>query len=104
MESPPISEAFVCAAEKFFRRFGKGPYDGLRTIGDTYGKGWAMIANTTPSVIDSVQPFSILIFRNGLPYGIIDPFGGTIISVGEPGKSESEFIDWCREDEAVSSR
>ena len=99
MEEPPVLEAFVRAAEKYFRVFGQGPYDGLRTIGDTYGRGWSMIANTTRRTLEGISPCSIAVYRNGLPHGIIGPYGGSIISLEEPGKAEADFIRWCGEDE-----
>jgi hypothetical protein len=99
MEEPPVLEAFVRAAQKLYRVFGQGPYDGLRTVGDTYGKGWSMIANTTRGTLKGISPCSIAIYRNGLPHGIINAYGGSIISLEGPGEAEADFIRWCREDE-----
>ena len=100
--SSPIAAAFGYAAEKFLRVHGNGPYDGLKTIGDTCGKGWAMTVNNTVNKerIGNIPYAHIMLFRDGMPFGLIHPYDGSIVEIdGELGKSEQEFISWCRDDE-----
>lgn len=94
-----IAAAFGYAAEKLVKTFGNGPYDGLRTIGDTYGRGFAMTANVTKQqeTIDRIPFGHIMVFWNGLPCGMISPYDGILIAMGEHGETEQEFIKWCHD-------
>jgi hypothetical protein len=104
-QNAPIASAFGYAAEKFLRQFGNGPYDGLRTIGDVNGQGFAMTANITAGhePIGNIPWGHIMIYHNGIPCGCIMPYGGSLMSMGEPGLLERDFIAWCREDEGSRS-
>lgn len=95
--SEQFSMAFYAACQCFLREFGDGPYDDLRTIGDPRGPGWAMVANVTSrkETISNIPDGHIMICFNGLPCGIINPFGGEMISMGQAGSAEQDFIQWC---------
>lgn len=98
MVNRPIATAFGEAAERFVRHFGNGPYDGLRTIGNMDGEGFAMQANVTESKdeIDGLSYAHIRVHRNGMPIGVISPFGGILVAC--EGGMESMFIEWCKSD------
>ena len=98
MNETPIPLAYGEAIEKFLRHFGDGPHEGLKTIGDPTGKGWAMTLNPTKEKIDNVPPFSLIPYLNGWPAGIIDPGGGCMVASMEGSGTEEDFIAWCRED------
>ncbi len=101
--SERIVAAFGYAAEKFLRRFGDGPYDGLLSIGNKDDKGFSMVANITKKQeeIDGIGFGNIVVHRNGWPVGVISPFGGMLLGSSSPGEAEGDFIQWCREDEEV---
>ena len=98
MVNRPIAAAFGEAAERFVRHFGNGPYDGLRRIGEMDGEGFAMEANVTKDEveIDGLPHAHIRINRDGVPVGVIGPFGGLLVAC--EGGMEAMFIEWCKED------
>jgi len=103
MVNRPIATAFGEAAERFVRHFGNGPYDGLRTIGDMEGEGFAMQANVTKAKeeIDGLPYAHIRVHRDGMPIGVVNPFGGLLVAC--EGGMESMFIEWCKSDQPAST-
>lgn len=59
-------------------------------------EGWSFRLNATKEALEKISPYTVEVFRNGWPAGIINPHGGTMIATGNVGASENDFIEWCK--------
>ncbi len=90
-----ICELFYQITMRFAAEFGAPLPKRILSIGDAE-VGWGVRLNPTNADLEGVPRFSALVTWGGLPAGLLDPGGGTMV-VGEAANQET-FREWLAVD------